>query len=294
MNAFLAFLHEHGLVLTPPAVGAVLLLVARYVVGLQTPEQWVALGERSPRLQGLLRFARGAGLDPVKALQGIEQMLTGVVTPDSALRAAELAVENAALRAALARLGASPSTVIEAAAVGRDPAPPNPQSGRASVAAMAVCLVLSLAGMLRCSGPQHPGDAGADWRPGTTIALVVIDGSVQAALAEDAATGLAGADLATYDAALRGAHDALQSAEGHIANGASACQLHTDAALLVDLFERVAAILSAQGKPVPSSIVSGAARLAGVLDAILPPCVDAGAGLSARLRVAYRLPGGAR
>lgn len=169
-----------------------------------------------------------------------------------------------------------------------------PQSGRASVAAMAVCLVLSLAGMLRCSGPQHPGDAGADWRPGTTIALVVIDGSVHAALAEDAATGLAGADLATYDAALRGAHDALQSAEGHIANGASACQLHTDAALLVDLFERVAAILSAQGKPVPSSIVSGAARLAGVLDAILPPCVDAGAGLSARLRVAYRLTGSAR
>lgn len=140
-QTILTFLRAHGVVLTWPAVGAALLLAARYLLNLRTPEQWVALGERSPRLQGLLRFARGAGLDPVKALQGIEQMLTGVVTPDSALRAAELAIENAALRAALARLGASPSTVIEAAAVGRTPSTPNPQSGRAALSALLALVV---------------------------------------------------------------------------------------------------------------------------------------------------------
>ena len=141
LTAFIAFLHEHGLVLTPPAVGAVLLLVARYVVGLQTPEQWVSLGERFPRVQGFFRFLRGAGLDPVKAVQGLVQMITGTVTPDSALRAAELAVENAALRAALARLGASPAAVVEAAAVGRAPSLPNPQSGRAPVEVLLAIVV---------------------------------------------------------------------------------------------------------------------------------------------------------
>ncbi len=148
LTAFLAFLHAHLAALTWPVITGTLIVLGRWFFRANTPEGWVALGDRLPRIQGLFRFMRGGGLDPVHALSGLEQIVTGAVPFDAEARAALLAIENAALRAALARLGASPSTVIEASAVGRAPSLPslpNPQSGRASVAAMAVCLVLSLA-----------------------------------------------------------------------------------------------------------------------------------------------------
>lgn len=56
-----------------PVVSGVLVLVMRA----RTPREWVELGERNPRLQGLVRFLRGAGLDPIKAVAGLRQFITG-------------------------------------------------------------------------------------------------------------------------------------------------------------------------------------------------------------------------
>jgi hypothetical protein len=56
-----------------PILSAVLLLVLRS----RTPEAWVALGESSPRWQGLLKALRGAGFDPHKVVSGLVQIVTG-------------------------------------------------------------------------------------------------------------------------------------------------------------------------------------------------------------------------
>lgn len=55
-----------------PYITAFLLLALRT----RTPAAWVALGEKHPRTQGLIRALRGAGLDPVKLLQGLVQIVT--------------------------------------------------------------------------------------------------------------------------------------------------------------------------------------------------------------------------
>lgn len=56
-----------------PIVSALLIVALRA----RTPEEWVALGERSPRVQGALRLLRAVGLDPVKALSALAQVVTG-------------------------------------------------------------------------------------------------------------------------------------------------------------------------------------------------------------------------
>lgn len=58
-----------------PVVSGVLVLVLRS----RTPEQWVALGERSPRLQGGVRLLRAVGLDPAKAVSALVQIVTARV-----------------------------------------------------------------------------------------------------------------------------------------------------------------------------------------------------------------------
>lgn len=60
-----------------PVCSGVLVLVLRS----RTPREWVELGERWPRVQGFVRFLRGAGLDPVKAVAGLRQFVTGRVPP---------------------------------------------------------------------------------------------------------------------------------------------------------------------------------------------------------------------
>lgn len=50
----------------------------------RTPEAWVRLGERFPRLQGLVRVLRGLGVDPVKVLRGLAQLLEGNASERSA------------------------------------------------------------------------------------------------------------------------------------------------------------------------------------------------------------------
>ena len=58
-----------------PIISAALILVLRS----RTPEQWVALGERSPRVQGVVRLLRAVGLDPAKAVSALVQIVTARV-----------------------------------------------------------------------------------------------------------------------------------------------------------------------------------------------------------------------
>ena len=68
----LAWLSSHGAAVWP-IVSALLLVALRS----RTPEQWVALGETSPRWQGVIRLLRAVGLDPAKALSALGQIVTG-------------------------------------------------------------------------------------------------------------------------------------------------------------------------------------------------------------------------
>ena len=56
-----------------PAASAVLVLLLRA----RTPEQWVALGEKRPRIQGAIRLLRALGVDPVKAVAAVVQIVSG-------------------------------------------------------------------------------------------------------------------------------------------------------------------------------------------------------------------------
>lgn len=80
-----------------PAIAAWALASLAALYRSHTPAQWVAMGERIPRVQGLLRLARGAGLDPVRALEGAAQVVTGRVPVDP--RDAEIASLREALAA---------------------------------------------------------------------------------------------------------------------------------------------------------------------------------------------------
>lgn len=48
----------------------------------RSPAEWIAMGERIPRVQGFIRMVRGAGFDPAKVLAGLLQFLTGKVPVD--------------------------------------------------------------------------------------------------------------------------------------------------------------------------------------------------------------------
>lgn len=78
---FLAFLSVAW-----PFVSALLVLAFRT----RTPAEWIALGERSPRIQGAIKMLRGAGLDPPKVLEGAVQVFTGRL-PAESMRIVDLA-----------------------------------------------------------------------------------------------------------------------------------------------------------------------------------------------------------
>ncbi len=83
-----------------PALSAVLVLIIRT----RTPEEWVALGEKQPRLQGMIKALRGLGLDPVKAVEGLTQIKTGKVELDP--RDGQIIALRAQLEAAQSELRA--------------------------------------------------------------------------------------------------------------------------------------------------------------------------------------------
>jgi hypothetical protein len=71
-SQLLSWLSDHAASLWP-IVSALLLVALRS----RTPEAWVALGETSPRWQGVIRLLRAVGLDPAKALSALGQIVTG-------------------------------------------------------------------------------------------------------------------------------------------------------------------------------------------------------------------------
>ena len=84
LHTALVWLREHWS-LAWPVVSALLLLVLRS----RTPEEWVALGERSPRWQGVIRLLRAVGLDPSKTVSALTQIVTGRA-PTRSVAAADL------------------------------------------------------------------------------------------------------------------------------------------------------------------------------------------------------------
>ena len=71
-SQILEWLSSHAVALWP-VVSALLIIALRT----HSPEEWVALGERSPRVQGVIRLLRAVGLDPAKALSALAQIVTG-------------------------------------------------------------------------------------------------------------------------------------------------------------------------------------------------------------------------
>ena len=55
-----------------PVVSALLIVALRAAL-----RRWIAMGERSPRVQGVIRLLRAVGLDPAKALSALAQIVTG-------------------------------------------------------------------------------------------------------------------------------------------------------------------------------------------------------------------------
>lgn len=134
----LSWLSDHATALWP-IVSALLLVALRS----RTPEQWVALGETSPRAQGVIRLLRAVGLDPAKALSALGQIVTG--------RAPAKAVQIA-------------DTVQRATQA--PPPPSDPQRGAVRVGALlAICggvLLATLAGavLTGCPSPRLPAIEG--------------------------------------------------------------------------------------------------------------------------------------
>lgn len=56
-----------------PIVSAVLNVILRT----RTPEQWVERCEKQPRLAALTRLVRSVGLDPVKMVKAIGELVAG-------------------------------------------------------------------------------------------------------------------------------------------------------------------------------------------------------------------------
>jgi len=116
LHTLTAFVASH------PGAVAWLLATLLAIYRTRTPAQWIALGERLPRVQGLIRLARGAGLDPARVIEGVEQVLTGRRIPDPReLVIASQAAELTELRAALAALQRRVSDSHEVTAPSFDP-----------------------------------------------------------------------------------------------------------------------------------------------------------------------------
>ena len=132
----LSWLSDHAASLWP-ILSALLLVALRS----RTPEQWVALGETSPRWQGVIRLLRAVGLDPAKALSALGQIVTG--------RAPARAVQIA-------------DTVQRATQA--PPPPSDPQRGAVRVGALlAICgavVVASVVGAVLTGCPRLPPVSG--------------------------------------------------------------------------------------------------------------------------------------
>lgn len=186
LTSALEWLRAHALAAWP-ALSLILILALRT----RTPEAWVALGERHPRVQGLIRALRAAGLDPAKLVGGLAQALTGRAPVDSReLVIASQAEELARLREALAayQRRVSESHAVTAPGVAHpaqmfapvfDPTarqtivPPqrdDGQRGSVECPSLLACIVVAIvAGALLAGCPRNPPVSGCQPEAQTCI-----------------------------------------------------------------------------------------------------------------------------
>lgn len=253
-----------------PFVSALLIVALRS----RTPEAWVALAERSPRLHGVIRLLRAIGLDPVKALSAVGQIVTGRA-PTRAVQLADTIAPP------------SPSKV-----------PPGPVDHSGERGGVRVGLLISLSGavlaacvagalLVGCPGPVAPVDGGPAVTPSgwTSTARVVLDTlrwAVPAAraitdgvLPEPARTQVGRALDATGDAAreLGAAVDAYE------ARGGDQCVAKAATAGLHRAIVGLARVLVDNGIALGTTLERVADGVASVADALTPAC-DRDAGWS--------------
>lgn len=111
------------------------ILIASAVVNVlcrvKSPEAWIALCEKVPRLAALLRLVRGLGIDPVKAINAIKELLSGKarVDPATATGNAKYVIEVAAdVEAAIAKLEKLRAAAEAASAAVEKVSPADPEA----------------------------------------------------------------------------------------------------------------------------------------------------------------------
>lgn len=255
VHTALAWAREHWS-LAWPVVSAVLVLVLRS----RTPEEWIALGERSPRAQGAIRLVRALGLDPIKALAALSQIVTGRA-PSRSVAAAD----------AIGR------------ALGQQP-PRAAERGHARPAVLALLVLPLLLGLAACPprptpepGPSQPVSG---WTSTARAVLSTLRWALPAAravtdslLSDPPRTQVARALDAAADAA--GRLDVALSA--YESRGGDRCVAHAAAGGVVVALEQFADVLADNGIAlgvVLGRVVDGAAS---IVDALVPACAaDAG------------------
>jgi len=76
MEPIMQFWEEHG-VMVLATLWLVLSAVINSLLRTRTPEGWVELGMNYPRLAAVIKFLRAIGVDPVKAVKAIAQLISG-------------------------------------------------------------------------------------------------------------------------------------------------------------------------------------------------------------------------
>ena len=263
-----------------PVVSALLIIALRT----RSPEAWIAMGERSPRAQGVIRLLRAVGLDPAKALSALAQIVTG--------RAPARAVQIA--------------DTIAPPAPSKVPAPIQREGERGSarvsvlVSLSGAILVATIAGALltACPGPVTPVDGGPAVTPSswTSTARVVITTLRWALPAARAITDLTVAEpgrtqvARALDAAAQ-ATDRLHGAvDAYEARGGDRCAARAAVGGLQVALVGVAQVLADNGVALGTTLERIVDAVASIADALIPACdadagwASAGDGANARLR----------
>lgn len=246
-----------------PVVSAVLVLVLRS----RSPEEWVALGERSPRLQGVVRLLRAVGLDPAKAVSALVQIVTARV-PSRPV--AEITPP-------------SPSKVVAVDHRG--------ERGSVRVGTMlALCaaiLVASVTGALLVGCPPvPPSDGGtpvvtpSDWtrtaRIATTVGrgLIPVAQVIVEATTTDPGRAHARRAFAIADDALAGLDRAL---DAYDARGGDRCAAYAAAGAASVALTELAQVLADNGLALGVPLGRIVDLVASVVDTLIPACQsDAG------------------
>jgi len=260
----LEWLYAHAVALWP-IVSALLIIALRT----RSPEEWIAMGERSPRVQGVIRLLRAVGLDPAKALSALAQIVTGRA------RAVQIA------------------DTIAPPAPSKVPAPIQREGERGSVRVSVLVslsgavLVATLAGALlaACPGPVTPVDGGPAVTPSswTSTARVVITTLRWALPAARAITDLTVAEpgrtqvARALDAAAQATDRMHGAVDAYEARGGDRCAARAAVGGLQVALVGVAQVLADNGIALGTTLERIVDAVASISDALIPAC-DADAG----------------